>query len=106
MTELLSQSTEASATPFDLDCLYRPFAPSTLLTGVQAITRLLVGHRALDRRRGLRTASFMSGYQGSPLGGLDRLLAGMRRVLDDDRSTGDRSRSRLPRSSTGPVPRG
>ncbi|GAA1548895.1 indolepyruvate ferredoxin oxidoreductase family protein [Nocardioides humi] len=59
-------------------------APPTLLTGVQAIARLLVEHRALDRRRGLRTASFVSGYQGSPLGGLDRMLADMRDVLDEN----------------------
>ena len=84
MTELLSRPTEGSAAPYDLDDRFRPAAPPTLLTGVQAIARLLVEHRALDRRRGLRTASFVSGYQGSPLGGLDRLLAGMKDVLDDN----------------------
>ncbi|MFE2672568.1 indolepyruvate ferredoxin oxidoreductase family protein [Streptomyces hygroscopicus] len=84
MTELFSRPTEASAAPYDLDDRFRPAGPPMLLTGVQAIARLLIEHRALDRRRGLRTASFVSGYQGSPLGGLDRLLAGMKNVLDDN----------------------
>ena len=74
----------AAAPPYDLDDRFRHAGPPTLLTGVQAIARLLVEHRALDRRRGLRTASFVSGYQGSPLGGLDRLLAGLRDVLDEN----------------------
>ncbi|MEU8227208.1 indolepyruvate ferredoxin oxidoreductase family protein [Kribbella sp. NPDC048915] len=74
----------AAAPAYDLDDRFRPAGPPTLLTGVQAIARLLVEHRALDRRRGMRTASFVSGYQGSPLGGLDRLLAGLRDVLDDN----------------------
>ncbi|WP_405059285.1 indolepyruvate ferredoxin oxidoreductase family protein [Kribbella sp. NBC_01505] len=71
-----------AAPPYDLADRFRPSGPSTLLTGVQAIARLLVEHRALDRRRGLRTASFVSGYQGSPLGGLDKLLADLQNVLD------------------------
>ncbi|WP_278256779.1 hypothetical protein [Nocardioides convexus] len=37
-----------------------------LLTGVQAIARLLVEHRALDRRRGLKTASLRVGLPGQP----------------------------------------
>jgi len=85
MTELLSRPTEPTPEPaYDLADRYRVGAPPTLLTGVQAIARLLVEHRALDRRRGLRTASFVSGYQGSPLGGLDRLLADMQDVLDEN----------------------
>ncbi|HWD82501.1 MAG TPA: indolepyruvate ferredoxin oxidoreductase family protein [Kribbella sp.] len=72
----------AAAPPYDLDDRFRPSGPPMLLTGVQAIARLLVEHRALDRRRGMRTASFVSGYQGSPLGGLDRLLSDLQDVLD------------------------
>ena len=84
MTELLNRAHEPAvpAAPYDLDDRFRVGGPPTLLTGVQAIARLLVEHRALDRRRGLKTASFVSGYQGSPLGGLDRMLADMKDVLD------------------------
>ena len=75
---------ETQAAAYDLDDRFRVGAPATLVTGVQAIARLLVEHRALDRRRGLRTASFVSGYQGSPLGGLDKLLGDLRDVLDEN----------------------
>ena len=36
---------------------------------------MLVEQHAADARAGLSTASFVSGYQGSPLGGLDQTLA-------------------------------
>jgi indolepyruvate ferredoxin oxidoreductase len=54
---------------------YRAHAGPVVLTGVQAIARLLVEQHAADAEAGLRTASFVSGYQGSPLGGLDQTLA-------------------------------
>ncbi|HWM60195.1 MAG TPA: indolepyruvate ferredoxin oxidoreductase family protein [Pseudonocardia sp.] len=60
---------------FELASRYRPGTGPVLLTGVQAIARLLVEQHAADAAAGLRTASFVSGYQGSPLGGLDQTLA-------------------------------
>jgi indolepyruvate ferredoxin oxidoreductase len=45
------------------------------LTGTQAITRMLMVQKERDRRAGLNTAGFVSGYRGSPLGGLDQQLA-------------------------------
>ncbi|MHA6784173.1 indolepyruvate ferredoxin oxidoreductase family protein [Pseudonocardia saturnea] len=60
---------------FELASRYRAGAGPVLLTGVQAIARLLVEQHAADAAAGLRTASFVSGYQGSPLGGLDQTLA-------------------------------
>ncbi len=44
------------------------------LTGVQAIARLPVDQVRIDRRLGLNTAAFASGYQGSPVGTLTEEL--------------------------------
>src|SRR4030065_2125520 len=56
---------------------------SIILSGVQALVRLpLEPHRA-DRRRGLNTATLISGYRGSPLGGFDMALAANSRLLDE-----------------------
>ncbi|MGY4480278.1 indolepyruvate ferredoxin oxidoreductase family protein [Bradyrhizobium sp. USDA 3364] len=41
------------------------------ITGKQALSRLPLLQRELDRRRGLRTAGYISGYRGSPLGTID-----------------------------------
>ncbi|MFD4294581.1 indolepyruvate ferredoxin oxidoreductase family protein [Rhodococcus sp. NPDC058505] len=71
----------AVATPYDLDDRYRPGSGPMLLTGVQAIARLLVEQHLRDLRAGHRVATFVSGYQGSPLGGVDKMLHGMPTVL-------------------------
>ena len=41
------------------------------VTGFQALIRLCLMQKELDRRNGLNTAGYVSGYRGSPLGGLD-----------------------------------
>ncbi|MGB3539717.1 MAG: indolepyruvate ferredoxin oxidoreductase family protein [Mesorhizobium sp.] len=44
------------------------------LSGAQALVRMLLMQRERDRQAGLNTAGFVSGYRGSPLGGLDLQL--------------------------------
>jgi indolepyruvate ferredoxin oxidoreductase len=44
------------------------------LTGIQALVRLALMQSSSDRHVGLNTAGFISGYRGSPLGGLDQQL--------------------------------
>jgi indolepyruvate ferredoxin oxidoreductase len=44
------------------------------ITGLQALVRLLLAQSYRDRLAGRNTAGFVSGYRGSPLGGLDREL--------------------------------
>ncbi|MDT5326475.1 MAG: indolepyruvate ferredoxin oxidoreductase [Mycobacterium sp.] len=68
--------------PYDLDDRYRSGSGPVVLSGVQAIARALVEQHERDARAGRRVATFVSGYQGSPLGGVDRMLAGMPEILE------------------------
>ncbi|WP_167472374.1 indolepyruvate ferredoxin oxidoreductase family protein [Nocardia arthritidis] len=79
MTELADR--ELAPAPYDLADRYRVGAGTVVLTGVQAIARQLVEQHVRDLRAGRRVGTFVSGYQGSPLGGVDRMLAGMPNVL-------------------------
>ncbi len=42
-----------------------------LLNGTQALVRLMLMQKARDEARGLNTAGYVTGYRGSPLGGVD-----------------------------------
>src|SRR5690606_33003963 len=53
------------------------------LSGAQAVVRMLLMQRQLDARNGLNTAGFVSGYRGSPLGGLDLQLWKVKKALAD-----------------------
>ena len=53
-----------------------------LLTGLQGLVRLPLDQHRADLRRGLFTGTMISGYQGSPLGGLDRELARNRELVE------------------------
>ena len=44
------------------------------LTGIQAMTKLPILRHTIDQNNGHKTAGFISGYRGSPIGGLDQAL--------------------------------
>lgn len=52
------------------------------LTGTQALVRMLLAQRRQDRLRGLNTAGFVTGYRGSPLGGVDIAMWRYKNLLD------------------------
>ena len=52
------------------------------VTGFQALVRLCLMQKELDRRNGLNTAGFVTGYRGSPLGGLDSQFLRAKPFLD------------------------
>jgi len=72
----VTTKTNASAPlhPASLDDKYTALAGRVLLNGNQALIRALVLQHELDRRVGLNTGGFVSGYRGSPIGGLDLQL--------------------------------
>ena len=59
---------------FTLTDRYDALEGEVLVTGIQALARVPIDQMRADRLAGLKTAAFVSGYQGSPLGGLDREL--------------------------------
>ena len=82
---ILGQGAPASATPaspsvpvalkdVSLDDKYTATAGKIFLSGIQALVRLPMIQKIRDEAVGLNTAGFISGYRGSPLGGLDENL--------------------------------
>src|SRR5262245_45578747 len=67
---------------FTLDDKYTQDHGTVALTGVQALVRIPIDQHRADARQGLRTATLISGYRGSPLGGYDFLLQGHAALLE------------------------
>ena len=57
-----------------LDDKYSAGSGSVLMSGTQALVRLLLLRRAVDQAAGLNTAGFVTGYRGSPIGTYDMEL--------------------------------
>ena len=58
----------------DLDDKYTRERGRVFLTGIQALVRLVLTQRRRDAAAGHDTAGYVTGYRGSPLGGLDLQL--------------------------------
>ena len=72
----------SKAAGFDLDQKFTLERGRVLLTGVQAVVRLPLDQHRADAARGLNTATFISGYQGSPLGTVDLTIERNKALLD------------------------
>ncbi len=59
---------------YDLADRFAADAGTVFLSGVQALARIPIEQLRVDRRDGLNTAAFVSGYPGSPLGGFDTTM--------------------------------
>ncbi len=57
-----------------LDDKYTQSAGRIYLSGTQALARLPLMQKQRDQQAGLNTGGYISGYRGSPLGGLDQAL--------------------------------
>jgi indolepyruvate ferredoxin oxidoreductase len=68
--------------PVTLDDKYSLDETRVFATGYQALIRLCLMQKERDRRAGLNTAGFVTGYRGSPLGGLDQQFVRAKRHLE------------------------
>jgi indolepyruvate ferredoxin oxidoreductase len=65
-----------------LDDKYSLDTGKAFMTGIEALVRLPILQHQRDLERGLNTACFISGYRGSPIGGLDQALWKAKRFTD------------------------
>jgi len=70
------------STNVTLDDKYALSDGTVYMTGIQALVRVALDRARLDRAAGHTTGGFVSGYRGSPLGGLDQELVKARRHLE------------------------
>ncbi len=63
---------------------YRRESGRVFLTGTQALVRIALMQRTIDKAAGLNTAGFISGYRGSPLGAVDQELWRAKKFLDEN----------------------
>jgi indolepyruvate ferredoxin oxidoreductase len=67
-----------------LDDRYTVESGRIYLNGMQALLRLMIDQRRADQRHGVNTAGFVSGYPGSPVGGVDDEMLANKKHLDDN----------------------
>src|SRR6476659_4037314 len=65
-----------------LDDKYALDETRQLLTGTQAVVRLMLNQRARDVRAGLNTAGYVTGYRGSPIASLEAAMLRARGILE------------------------
>ncbi|MFT7220315.1 MAG: indolepyruvate ferredoxin oxidoreductase [Candidatus Azotimanducaceae bacterium] len=74
--------TTAAPKPISLDDKYALDTTRAYMTGIEALVRLPILQHQRDLEKNLNTAGFISGYRGSPLGGVDLAMWGAKPFLD------------------------
>ena len=72
MNAPLSEAVRRALTEVTLDDKWTLDRGRAYMSGTQALIRLAMLQRQRDQLAGLNTAGFISGYRGSPLGGIDQ----------------------------------
>ncbi len=75
--------TASETKPVTLDDKYTQATGRVFMTSNQALVRLPLDQIRRDRALGLKTAGYISGYRGSPLGVYDSALWGAQQLLDE-----------------------
>nr|WP_157014953.1 indolepyruvate ferredoxin oxidoreductase family protein [Mesorhizobium xinjiangense] len=70
---------------YTLEDRYTQTRGRVFLTGTQALVRVALDQARRDRTAGLNTAGFVSGYRGSPLGGVDLELWRVQKLIAENR---------------------
>ena len=68
---------------FSLNDKYTLFEGRVVLSGIQALVRLLLDQHRADIIKGINTGTLVSGYRGSPVGVLDINLVKNKKLLDE-----------------------
>ena len=76
---------DGSFATYQLEDRYNRPEGRVYLTGTQALVRIMLDQARRDRQAGRNTAGFVSGYRGSPLGGLDMEMWRQRDRLERER---------------------
>jgi indolepyruvate ferredoxin oxidoreductase len=81
----ISDAPQPSLDHYSLDDRYVRQRGRVFLTGTQALVRILLDQRDRDIADGINSAGFVSGYRGSPLGGVDMELWRAKKFLRERR---------------------
>lgn len=68
---------------FSLEDKFAAHEGPLLMTGTQALVRLVIEQGRRDHAQGRNTAGFVTGYRGSPVGTVDMQMARAQKILDD-----------------------
>ncbi|MBN9068259.1 MAG: indolepyruvate ferredoxin oxidoreductase family protein, partial [Rhizobiales bacterium] len=81
---MLSEKTRLDHS-YQLEDRYLKERGRVFMTGTQALVRVVLDQARRDRAAGLNTAGFVSGYRGSPLGGVDLELWRAKKLIEENR---------------------